>query len=97
MPGDPTRIAGQIITGIGFLGAGAIIRERGGVHGLTSAATIWFLGAIGVLIGCRYALAGLGLSIAIVVLLFLVSWLEQWIGPRDPHSGEATECSPSDG
>ncbi len=78
MPGDPTRIASQIITGIGFLGAGAIIRESGGVHGLTSAATIWFLGALGILIGCKYPLAGVLLAIIVTVLLSALGKIEGW-------------------
>ena len=78
MPGDPTRIASQIITGIGFLGAGAIIRGAGSVSGLTSAATIWFQGALGILIGCDYPLVGILLAVTVVVLLTAVSKLESW-------------------
>jgi len=78
LPGDPTRIASQIITGIGFLGAGAIIRGSGGVSGLSSAATIWFLGAIGILIGCRYPVTGILLALVVVVLLTIVGRLERW-------------------
>jgi len=43
---DPTRIAAQIVTGIGFLGAGTILRNRDGVHGLTTAATVWVNAAL---------------------------------------------------
>ena len=46
--GDPSRVAGQIITGIGFLGAGTIMQARGTITGLTSAATIWVVCAIGI-------------------------------------------------
>lgn len=52
--GDPTRIIGQIVTGIGFLGAGVILQHGGSIHGLTTAATIWVSAALG-------SLAGLGL------------------------------------
>ena len=52
--GDPTRIIGQIVTGIGFLGAGVILHHGGNIHGLTTAATIWCSAALG-------SLAGLGL------------------------------------
>src|SRR5437899_12959242 len=45
---DPTRVAGQIVTGVGFIGAGTILHARGAVVGLTSAATIWVVAAIGV-------------------------------------------------
>lgn len=52
--GDPTRIIGQIITGIGFLGAGVIIHNGGNVHGLTTAATIWCSAALGSIAGLGY-------------------------------------------
>ena len=46
-----SRIAAQIVTGIGFLGAGAIMNDRGGIHGLTTAATIWLVAGIGASVG----------------------------------------------
>jgi len=67
-----TRIASGVVTGIGFLGAGAIIQDRGGVHGMTTAATIWVVSAIGMACGARYyALAILATLIALAVLLVL--------------------------
>jgi putative Mg2+ transporter-C (MgtC) family protein len=51
---DPTRIAAQIVTGIGFLGAGAIIREGLSIRGLTTAATLWVVAAIGMACGAGY-------------------------------------------
>lgn len=73
-PGDSvTRIASQIVTGVGFLGAGAIIRERGGIHGLTTAATIWLVASIGMACGAAlYSLAVISTIIAIAVLIGLV-------------------------
>jgi len=50
---DPTRIAAQIVTGVGFIGAGTILHARGAVVGLTSAATIWVVAAIGVALARR--------------------------------------------
>ncbi len=68
-----TRIAAQIVTGVGFLGAGAIIQDRGGVHGLTTAATIWLVSSIGMACGARfYQLAVVATVIAVVVLVGLV-------------------------
>jgi putative Mg2+ transporter-C (MgtC) family protein len=65
-----TRIAAQIVTGVGFLGAGAVIQDRGGVHGLTTAATIWLVASIGMACGAKlYALAIIATAVAIVVLL----------------------------
>jgi putative Mg2+ transporter-C (MgtC) family protein len=64
-----TRIAAQIVTGVGFLGVGAIIQDRGGIHGLTTAATIWLVASIGMACGAGYYnLAFLSTLIAIVVL-----------------------------
>jgi putative Mg2+ transporter-C (MgtC) family protein len=67
-----TRIAAQIVTGVGFLGAGAVIQDRGGVHGLTTAATIWLVAAIGMACGFGlYMLAAATTITALVVLLVL--------------------------
>lgn len=67
-----TRIAAQIVTGVGFLGAGAIIQDRGGVHGLTTAATIWLVASIGMACGASfYVLALLTTIIAMGVLIGL--------------------------
>jgi putative Mg2+ transporter-C (MgtC) family protein len=67
--GDPTRVAGQIITGIGFLGAGTIMQAKGTITGLTSAATIWVVCAIGITIGAGayFEAAGAGLLVMIVL------------------------------
>ena len=70
--GSPDRIAAQIVTGIGFLGAGAILRSGESVHGLTTAATIWVNAAIGMAAGLgSYALAVGSTAITLVVLAFL--------------------------
>ena len=67
-----TRIAAQIVTGIGFLGAGAIIQDTRGVHGLTTAATIWLVASIGMACGAGfYILALITTLLAIIVLLGL--------------------------
>jgi len=70
--GDRARIAAQVVTGVGFLGAGAIIREGASVVGLTTGATIWTVAAIGVLVGAGYAAAGLALAVVVVSLLSLL-------------------------
>ena len=64
---DPTRIAAQIVTGIGFLGAGAIIRQGFSVRGLTTAATLWVVAAVGLACGAAYYSAA-ALSTALVLL-----------------------------
>ncbi len=69
---DPSRIAAQIVTGIGFLGAGTILQTRGSVHGLTTAATIWVMAALGLAVGL--GLYALGFGSAIVALIVLHSF-----------------------
>lgn len=70
--GDPGRIAAQVITGIGFLGAGAIIQGKGSVRGLTTAAGIWMVATIGMAVGVgMYAIAIIATALIIVILLFL--------------------------
>jgi putative Mg2+ transporter-C (MgtC) family protein len=71
--GSIVRIAAQIVTGVGFLGAGAVIQDRRGVHGLTTAATIWLVASIGM--GCGagfYRLALISTLLAIIVLAVLL-------------------------
>ena len=70
--GDTSRVAAQIVTGIGFLGAGAIMRTNGGIQGLTTAATIWVNAAVGVAAGGgEYHLAVIATIITLAVLLVL--------------------------
>jgi putative Mg2+ transporter-C (MgtC) family protein len=64
---DPTRIAAQIVTGIGFLGAGAIIRQGLSVRGLTTAATLWVVAAIGMAVGAGYY-GGAVITTAVVLI-----------------------------
>ena len=74
--GDPTRVIGQVVTGIGFLGAGVILTREGSVLGVTSAATIWVLAAIGVLAGVDRYLAAVLVAIFTVGVLVGVNILE---------------------
>jgi len=72
VPLDPARIAAGVVTGIGFLGAGTIIREREGIKGLTTAASLWVVAGIGLAVGCGFYTASVFTSIlALGVLLFL--------------------------
>src|SRR5213596_2150029 len=66
---DPTRVAAQIVTGVGFIGAGTILHARGAVVGLTSAATIWVVAALGVALGSGYYLEGVGTTLAVILVL----------------------------
>ena len=67
---DPTRIAAQIVTGIGFLGAGAIIRQGLSVRGLTTAATLWVVAAIGLAAGAGYYSAAVVTTVLVLVSLW---------------------------
>lgn len=85
--GDPNRVAAQIVTGIGFLGAAVIVKEGMTVIGLNTAATLWCSGAVGALCGVwmwREALAGTVLIIGTNGLLYPLS---RWIDgrPLKPH------------
>jgi putative Mg2+ transporter-C (MgtC) family protein len=74
-----TRIAANIVTGIGFLGAGAIVREHGRISGLTTAATIWLSSALGMGIGAgELAFVSIA-TVVVLTVLFLFPYLEQWI------------------
>ncbi|MFH0870374.1 MAG: MgtC/SapB family protein [archaeon] len=81
MDGDPARIASNIVMGIGFLGAGLIMHHKGSVHGLTSAASIWFSAALGMAVGYGwYVMSVMGTLAAFIVL-------------KLPHIGEHHEPS----
>jgi putative Mg2+ transporter-C (MgtC) family protein len=66
---DPARLTAQIVTGIGFLGAGAIIQARFAVHGLTTAATIWTVAAIGIAVGSGFYLLAFLVTLLVVLVL----------------------------
>jgi putative Mg2+ transporter-C (MgtC) family protein len=73
---DPGRIAAQVVTGIGFLGAGTIIRSRFHIVGLTTAATIWVLSALGLAIGAGYLLLSAIVALIITVTLIFIGYIE---------------------
>jgi len=74
---DATRVMGQVITGIGFLGAGAIITQQGQVRGMTTAATIWVTASVGVALGMGWYVRGIAWTIICVVVLQVVGFLER--------------------
>ncbi len=89
--GDPSRIAAQIVTGVGFLGAGAIIQGRGTVTGLTTAATMWLVAAIGMAVGFGALLEATGTTLLVVLVLVALRPIERWIEKRRQlESGDAT-------
>jgi putative Mg2+ transporter-C (MgtC) family protein len=74
---DPTRIAAGIVTGIGFLGAGAIMRQGGGIQGLTTAASIWAVSAVGMAAGFGWWQAVIVGTVLMFVALTLLKWVER--------------------
>lgn len=80
---DPGRIAAQIVTGVGFLGAGTIIQARGAVHGLTTAATIWVMAGIGLAIGAGFFAPAVATTGVLLAILAALGWLERHLArPR---------------
>lgn len=73
---DPARIAAQIVSGVGFLGAGTIIVHRGGVEGLTTAATLWVAAAIGLSVGLGAYVVAVGATLLVLVTLVALGWVE---------------------
>jgi putative Mg2+ transporter-C (MgtC) family protein len=85
--GDPARVAAQVVSGIGFLGAGAILQQRASVQGLTTAASLWATAAIGLA-------AGVGMVVMPVVtalLVFLLLRLGLYLRMSDGETGESQE------
>jgi putative Mg2+ transporter-C (MgtC) family protein len=79
---EPARIAAQIVTGVGFLGAGSILRDRHQITGLTTAATIWTVSAIGIVVGAGYVFAGFCLSLGVLLVLGAFRHVETLLGGR---------------
>lgn len=99
---DPSRIIGQVVTGVGFLGAGVIIARDGVVLGVTSAAVIWVLAAIGVMVGTGHYLLGILMALLTVAVLVGLDYLEngfkslqksvdEAVVSRGQHKGDKSE------
>ncbi|MBI3997727.1 MAG: MgtC/SapB family protein [Armatimonadetes bacterium] len=86
---DPSRVASSIVVGIGFLGAGTIWRTGGGVQGLTTAATLWSVAAIGTAVGIGYYYGAMGATAIVIGVLTLMKSLER----RLPRRGGIGHCS----
>ena len=80
--GDVTRIIGQVVTGIGFLGAGIIFKEGINVRGLTTAATVWCSSAIGCIAGAGYFIETLIGTLIIIIVNSLLIPLDIWLSNR---------------
>jgi putative Mg2+ transporter-C (MgtC) family protein len=73
---DATRVLGQVVTGVGFLGAGVILTRGGNVVGLTTASVVWMLAGIGAAIGFGEYLAAIALSLVVFVVMNVLEWIE---------------------
>ncbi|MBI4974213.1 MAG: MgtC/SapB family protein [Candidatus Omnitrophica bacterium] len=82
-PCDPARIAAGVVTGIGFLGAGAIMRSRASVRGLTTAASLWVVAAIGLAVGSGLYFASIITTVLAIITLMLFSRLEHAMIRKD--------------
>ena len=92
---DPTRIAAQIVTGVGFLGAGSILRQGEEVRGLTTAASIWVVASLGMAVGFGYYLVAIVSAALVLITLIALKPLEDRVFPArhnrrrdDPRTSE---------
>lgn len=90
---DPARIAAQVVTGIGFIGAGCIIQAGRQVHGLTTAATIWVVAGIGIVSGAGYPILAL---VATVIVLVTLEVLRRFEKRFIPHARFPDDETPLD-
>jgi putative Mg2+ transporter-C (MgtC) family protein len=74
---DPSRIAAGVITGIGFLGAGTIIREPSGVRGLTTAASLWVVAGVGLAVGCGFTKIAIYTTVLVLIVLHFLRYFEE--------------------
>lgn len=95
-PGNMDRIASNVVTGIGFLGAGVIFRGENRVNGITTAATIWAVAAVGMGIGAGYYFASACASVLILIVLAILPFCEQLIDRLNQSKDYSVDCVFSD-
>lgn len=78
--GDPVRMAQGVLTGIGFIGAGTIVRQGDAVIGLTTAGTIWMAASLGLVAGAGFYVLALTGALLAVVAINLLGWIDRWMG-----------------
>ena len=79
---DPTRLAAQVVSGIGFLGAGTIIQFRDSVRGLTTAASVWVSAGIGLAVGCGFYTGAVATTFIVLIVLFALHQIEDQVGAK---------------
>lgn len=93
---DPGRIAANIVTGVGFLGAGALIRDGGKVSGLTTASTVWLVAALGMGVGAGHYLITCVATAAVLSVLWIFPFFEEFIDRARETRHYHLVCKPSD-
>ena len=83
--GDPGRLAAQVVSGIGFLGAGAIIHDRGDIKGITTAATLWVVAILGLAVGAGFYIGAIGTAIMSLIVLTILVHFEKTLGSKRDH------------
>lgn len=81
--GDSTRVIGQVVTGIGFLGAGVILHTGVSIIGITTAATIWCSAAIGCMAAAGYFIETAFSTLIIIIINYLMHYIDAWIAKRN--------------
>lgn len=74
---DPARLSAQVITGVGFLGAGTIMKEGPSIKGLTTAASVWAVACLGIAVGGGYYFLGIAGTVGMIIILVLFEWLQE--------------------
>lgn len=92
---DPGRIAAQIVSGIGFLGAGTIIQSRGSIIGLTTAATLWVVAAIGIAVGAQLYVEAIGATVLVLIALLFLGRLEKLLVSRKRERSISIQVDPT--
>ena len=92
---DPTRIAAQIVTGVGFLGAGSILRQGEEVRGLTTAASIWVTASLGMAVGFGYYILAVITAAMVVIVLVVLRPIEDRVF-RQRRNRRATDPHPDE-
>lgn len=94
---DPTRIAAQVVTGVGFLGAGSILRQGGDVHGLTTAAMIWVAASLGMAVGYGYYVVAIFTVFIVIVMLVAIRPFEKrFFRARNRRFTDSPSIDPAD-
>ena len=75
--GDPARLAAQVVSGIGFLGAGAILRYGPNIKGLTTAASLWTMAVVGLVVGAGHYISGIAATVIILIVLIILNIIEK--------------------